>query len=147
MYTFDSKYMLTCWAVCQFLKLISSPIRSWDIGILNFILWNSPYCLCINTKYIFILNLEVYIINCNVICRLSYIAKGMICHITDFKYWIIFLLHNKCAEWTHTFATSQCWSVHFRGRGGGVWKSVRFVHSWKCWHLWMTPKYLTESKQ
>ncbi len=27
---------------------------------------------------------------------------------------------------------NKYWYVHFRGMGEGVWKSVLFVHSWKC---------------
>ncbi len=50
------------------------------------------------------------------------------------------LLHNKYYAWNPYFGNQKCWSVQLEGNGEGVWKSVLFVHSWKCWHFWMARK-------
>ncbi len=53
---------MTYWAFCQFFKFVSSPIRSWDSGILNVILWNWTYYF-VPTRNIFKLIFEVYNFN------------------------------------------------------------------------------------
>ncbi len=125
MYTFKLEYMLTFWAFCQFLKLVSSPIRSWDSGILNFILWNWKYFF-VPTSNIFKLNLKIYNINWN----LQIIILSQSYHLLHIKQaWkkgYFLLLHNKCYVWNPYFANQKCWSVHLEGRGEGVWKSVLF---------------------
>ncbi len=58
-----------CWsflAFCQFLKPVSSHIRSCDFfNFFYFILWNSTYFHGEQKKYTIKLNLEVYNINFN----------------------------------------------------------------------------------
>ncbi len=38
-------------------------------------------------------------------------------------------------------ALKKCWCIFFLG-WEGVSESVWFVHSWKCWHLWMALKII-----
>ncbi len=52
-----------------------------------------------------------------------------------FYYFHDYFLHSKNVD-VYSF---------FGGEGEGVSESVRFVHWWKCWHLWMAPKFQTNS--
>ncbi len=112
--------MLTFRAFCQFLKLLSSPIRSWDSGISNFILWNWTYLFFVPTRNIFKLNLKVYNINWNLqIIILSQTYPAITCYISN---WLKIRVNFCCCtinvmRETHIFGTQKCWSVHLEGRG------------------------------
>ncbi len=55
---------MTFWDFWQFLKLISSPIRNWDFGLLNFVLWNWTSIICEHKAYLQN-NVGIRNINCN----------------------------------------------------------------------------------
>ncbi len=89
-------------------------------------------------RNIFKLNLKVYNIN----WRSWYLAKPITCYISNrHKIRVIFCCCtiNVMRE-THILETKNVGLYTWRGGGRGVWKSVLFVHSLKCWHFWMAPK-------
>ncbi len=64
----------------------------------------------------------------------------MICHITDFKDRIKKICYTKNVL-RETILLEHENVGHYTLGGGGL-KKWTVVHSWKCWHLLMAPKYI-----